>query len=535
MEFQVIYHSARSLVFELQKEGIYETKEYEIYLDGVLAGKGSRIIQSLYGLKPDRTYRLYLKRGEECSETITFTTRKESVTLNVRDFGAKGNGIQDDTQFIQAAVLSCPEGGRVYLPKGIYKITSLFLKSNLILEIGKNAVLSAFTDRRKFPVLPGLIESYDETLEYNLGTWEGNPLDCFASVLTGINLKNVEICGEGTLDGCADFDNWWKNPKEKEIAYRPRMLFFNHCEHITVTGITVKNSPSWNIHPYFSKNLRFLDIKVLGPANSCNTDGLDPESCEEVEIAGCYFSVGDDCIAIKSGKIYMGRKYKVPSRRIWIRQSLMKDGHGAVTLGSEIAAGVYQLSVKDCMFIDTDRGLRVKTRRGRGADSVLDDIVFENIRMNRVKAPFVVNSFYYCDPDGKTEYVASKEKLPADDRTPCIKSLKFVNIRCENSHFTGAYIYGLPEQKIESLVMENIHITYAKNAASGMADMMEGCEPACRQGIYLHNIKKVILKDVTVTGCIGDAFICKEVEELENSCSQDLFSRTSRTPLQKNI
>lgn len=107
------------------------------------------------------------------------------------------------------------------------------------------------------------------------------------------------------------------------------MIFLNHCENITVVGVTVQNSPAWNLHPYFSNQIRFLDMEVKGPANSHNTDGCDPESCTNVEIAGVHFSVGDDCIAIKSGKIYMGKKFKVPSKHIHIQSSWMQDGHGS--------------------------------------------------------------------------------------------------------------------------------------------------------------------------------------------------------------
>lgn len=158
---------------------------------------------------------------------------------------------------------------------------------------------------------------------------------------------------------------------------------------MTVQGITVRNSPSWNIHPYFSDHLRFFDLKVLNPKDSPNTDGLDPESCQDVEIAGVYFSLGDDCIAVKSGKIYMGSTYKRPSKDISIRRCCMRDGHGSVTIGSEMAGGVKNLTVKDCMFLHTDRGLRIKTRRGRGKDAVVDGIVFEHIRMDHVMTPFL--------------------------------------------------------------------------------------------------------------------------------------------------
>lgn len=120
--------------------------------------------------------------------------------------------------FIQAAILSCPKNSRVLVPKGTYKFTNLFLKSNMILELEEGAVLSAFTDKTKLPVLPGRVESYDERSEYLLASWEGNPLDSFASLITGIEVENVLICGKGTIDGCADFDNWWNTEKEKRSS-----------------------------------------------------------------------------------------------------------------------------------------------------------------------------------------------------------------------------------------------------------------------------------------------------------------------------
>ena len=242
---------------------------------------------------------------------------------------------------------------------------------------------------------------------------------------------------------------------------------------------------------------------------------MDPESCKNVLVLGVYISVGDDCIAIKSGKIYMGKKHKIPTENMIVRQCCMRDGHGAVTVGSEIAAGVKDVHIIDCLFMNTDRGLRVKTRRGRGKDSVLDDISFENIDMDNVMTPFVVNSFYFCDPDGKTEYVASKEPLPVDDRTPAIDRLLFKNINATNCHVAGAYIYGLPERKIEKVTFENINITYAENAKPGVAAMMLGCDEASRKGIIVNNIKELVLKNVNITGCDGDPVVAGNVDHLE--------------------
>lgn len=514
MEIKVIFCTARCVTVEICDGSIYESEdEKEIYVNGTFYEVTRKVVVSIYDLKPDTKYTIKVKTGDGEWEAKVKTPR-EFVTLNVRDFGAKGDGVQDDTPFIQAAILSCPDESRVLIPEGTYKVTSLFLKSNLRLELAEGAVVSAETDRRKFPVLKGLIESYDEKGEYNLGTWEGNPLDCFSSVITGIHVENVEIYGLGVIDGNANRDNWWHDPKIKRGAFRPRMFFLNHCSNVTVQGIQVQNSPSWNIHPYFSDSLKFIDLNVLNPKDSPNTDGLDPESCHDVEIVGVYFSVGDDCIAVKSGKIYMGSKYKTPSEDIVIRQCCMRDGHGSITIGSEMAGGVRKLTVKDCLFLHTDRGLRIKTRRGRGKDAVIDQIVFDNIRMDQVMTPFVINSFYYCDPDGHSDYVASREKLPVDDGTPSIGTLEFSNIQAENCHVAAAYMYGLPEQKIKMVEMRHVRVSYAKNAVSGEPAMMDGIEKVSRMGIFAGNIQTLLLEDVEIQGQKGEKIITEHIEHL---------------------
>lgn len=518
MKISCIFKTARCATIEIEDGSIFETEgQYEIYINDILYETTNRVITSIYGLKPDTLYRIRVVKEDEeaCAEV---TTDWEFVTLNVRDFGAKGDGVQDDTRFIQAAVMACPKDGRVLIPAGIYRIGSLFLKDNLRLELDKGAVLSAMTDRSEYPVFPGLIQGYDEESEYNLGTWEGNPLPMFSAIITGVNVRNVVLYGQGMIEGNASYaeDNWWFDAKKKRGAFRPRMIFLNHCEHVTVQGITVQNSPSWNIHPYFSDHLRFIDLRILNPKDSPNTDGLDPESCKDVEIVGIYFSLGDDCIALKSGKIYMGAKYKTPCEDVMIRQCCMRDGHGSITIGSEMAGGVKNLTVRDCLFLHTDRGLRIKTRRGRGRDAVIDGILFENIRMDHVMTPFVINCFYFCDPDGHTEYVRTKEMLPVDERTPDIRTLVFHRIEASNCHVAAAFLYGLPEQKIRKVIMEHVHVTYAEDPKRDVPAMMDGLEPCAKMGIFADNIEQLTLRDVTIEGQDGEAFLLKHIDRLDS-------------------
>lgn len=517
MDIKLIMKSARSAVIEIADGGTYLTKEaYKILLNGELVKTSETVITSLFGLKPETEYEVTVEKedGSE-KESLHFTTDYEFVTLNVREFGAKGDGVQDDTKYIQAAILACPKKSRVLVPKGIYRITSLFLKSDINLEIAKGAELRADTERSAYPKFPGLIQSYDEKDEYNLGSWEGNPLPMFAGIITGIDVEHVLIYGEGVINGSGSKENWWKNPKVMVGAFRPRMFFINHCRKITLQGVKFCNSPSWTLHPYFSDDLKFYNLIIENPSDSPNTDGLDPESCKDVEIAGVRFSLGDDCIAVKSGKIYMGKKHKRPSENIHIRQCLMENGHGAVTIGSEMAGGVKDLTVEECLFRHTDRGLRIKTRRGRGEDAVLDKIAFKKIDMDHVMTPFVVNSFYFCDPDGKTEYVQSREVMPVDDRTPCIKRMDFEDINARNCHVAAAYFDGLPEQKIEEIRMENITVTYAENPKCDVPSMSAGVEPCSLKGIWANNVKKLKLKNVSITGQEGEAVVLSGVDELE--------------------
>ena len=278
------------------QEPVYQEESYEIYVDGVLFGTDRRNVVTVDGLLPSHTYtiRIVNKSGSYEQE---ITTEDETILLDVRCFGAKGDGEHVDTEMIQAAIYSCPAGGTVRFPKGTYLTAPLFLKSGVTIWLEEGAELLGLTDRKEYPILPGMtIPGMDSEREYNLGSWEGNPLDIFASLITGIDVSDVNIVGRGTINGNAAAGDWWQHKKERIIAWRPRTIFLNRCKNVRIQGIKVCNSPSWTVHPYYCDGLRVMNIRISNPDDSPNTDGFDPESCTDVLLIGTEISVGDDCI-----------------------------------------------------------------------------------------------------------------------------------------------------------------------------------------------------------------------------------------------
>ncbi len=517
MNYNMIAITVRSATIELDNDTLFNSENpYTVSVNGQIYASGvNKNVFSIFELEPSTDYIVGI-RDEVTGKEIqnSFTTLEESVRLNVKKFGAKGDGVHLDSMAIQAAILACPPKGTVYIPEGEYLCAPLFMKSYVTIELADGAVLKGHTDRAMYAMLPGYTMTTDEKDEYYLGTWEGNPLDAYASLITAIGVTDVSIIGKGTIDGNAQNADWWIDPKVRKEAWRPRTIFFNQCDKMLVQGVTIQNSPSWTIHPYLSTNLDYIDLKVQNDKHSPNTDGLDPESCSDVNIIGVRFSVGDDCIAIKSGKLYMGKKLKKPSERLTIRNCRMRHGHGAVVIGSEMSGGAKDIHVSKCLFENTDRGLRIKTRRGRGEDAIIDGITFDQIAMKEVLTPFVVNMFYFCDPDGKTEYVYSKETLPVDEWTPYLGKFTFTNITCDDSEWAAAYFYGLPEQPIEALIMKNVVVRFKEDASEGRPAMMSYVDDVSKMGIYANNVKKIHLENVVMVGYQGERLIAEGTEEV---------------------
>jgi polygalacturonase len=203
--------------------------------------------------------------------------------------------------------------------------------------------------------------------------------------------------------------------------------------------------------------------------------------------------VGDDCIAIKAGKRGPGATdHLAPCEDITVRHCEMRFGHGAVVLGSEMSGDIRRVAIENCEFTQTDRGLRLKTRRGRGG--VIEDISMHNVEMTGVDTPLAANAFYFCDADGKSDWVQSRRPARVDDTTPCISNITLENVTADNVTLAAAALLGLPEAPITDITLSNFAVTYDPDAQSDVPLMAVGV-PAVRHG-------GVIAEFATVSGDI---------------------------------
>lgn len=483
---------------------------HSVRVDGVEALVTDRNSFTLRGLKSDTEYRIEVESGGQVYR-LTARTRPLTAVLDPRAFGAKADGVSDDTRALQAALSACPPQGLVRLADGDFVSGPLFLKSHTRLEVAAGANLLGLRDIDAWPLLPGILSDENGTAIAFLGSWEGEPVTCHAALLNILSAEDVMIYGDGTVDGRAGFDSWWSRPKTPFAGWRPRLIYAVDSRDLTFEGVTLTNSPSWTLHPLHCTDIRAVNLSITAPADSPNTDGLNPESCTGVSITGVHFTVGDDCIALKSGKLGMAKQALRPTRNVTIANCHMQDGHGAVVIGSEMASGVYDVRVRDCLFTGTDRGLRIKTRRGRGKDAIVRNIHFDNIRMENVGTPFVINSFYWCDPDGKSDYVGSTEPLPVDDGTPSLGGFTLTRIHCTGVRLAAAWLLGLPERPIDGISIDDFSVRYAADVTPEAPDMAASIPAVARRGIHISHARHVRLDHIDIAGQDGEILTLESV------------------------
>jgi len=420
--------------------------------------------------------------------------------FNPHLFGARGDGLSLDTQALQAAIDACGEsgGGTVFVPAGRYLTGTLVLRNNITLHIDAGAVLLGSPRLEDYPVTPN--------------RWEGVEQLTYSPLIAGNELTNIGICGRGTIDGQGT--SWWQAYKEKSLAYpRPRLIGFADCRNVLIEGVSLLNSPAWTVNPVRCENVKINGLTIINPPDSPNTDGINPDSCRLVHISDCHVSVGDDCITIKAGSQHELPDRRASCRDIVITNCTLERGHGGVVIGSEMSGGVQNVVISNCILIGTDRGIRLKSRRGRGG--TVEHVRVSNVIMDGVLCPFTMNLYYHCGARGDV-VVSDKNARPVDDGTPTFRHIHFSHISATGVKTAAGFLYGLAEMPLEDISFHDIRISFSTDANASHPEMADDIPSMVRAGFFIRNARKVVLEQVRMSGQIGEAF------DLDGSVEADI-------------
>lgn len=396
-----------------------------------------------------------------------------SATLvDMQKAGAKPDGIKLNTVLINKTIdkLNAIGGGTLYFPAGTYLTGAIRMKSNITIELEAGATL-LFSD------------NFDDYLPFVEMRHEGIVMKSFSPLIYAVDAENITIKGEGKIDGQGK--KWWeeffriymdldKNGVRDLNKYQPmwnkandvkslyaetnedyissmQRRFFRppfiqpiRCKNVRIEGITIVNSPFWTVNPEFCENVTIDRVTINNPP-SPNTDGINPESCRYVHISNCHISVGDDCITLKSGRDLQGRKLASPNENITITNCTMLSGHGGVVIGSEMSGSVRNVTISNCVFDGTDRGIRIKSTRGRGG--VVENIRVSNIVMRNIQREAIILDLKY----------SKMPEEPLSERTPIFRNIHISDLIGVDVKIP-IYIRGLEESPISNISFSNINI-----------------------------------------------------------------------------
>lgn len=425
------------------------------------------------------------------------TAAQAQQSYNVLKYGARNDSTKLSTEAIRKAIAAASKagGGTVYFPAGKYLTGAIHLKSNITIDLEAGAILY-FSD------------NFDDYLPMVPTRYEGIDITSFSPLFYAYKAENITIKGRGVIDGQGK--KWWDYAEGKSRAsqdskwqqeffrlnkdilkpdqpgviergfMRPPFIQPMYCRNVRIEGITIRNSPFWTVNPEFCDNVTITGVTINNP-KSPNTDGINPESCRNVRISDCHISVGDDCITIKSGKYRAGRQMNVPAENYTITNCTMLSGHGGVVIGSEMSGGVKKITISNCVFDGTDRGIRIKTARGRGG--VVEDIRVDNVVMKNIRDQVIVLDMQY----------AKSEAEPVTERTPRFRNIHFSNITAEGNQ--AGLLNGLSEMPIENVTFSNINVD-------------------TKQGFTVREARNVAFHNVQVNTQIGPAVRAENAQQL---------------------
>jgi polygalacturonase len=408
----------------------------------------------------------------------TFADRAFDIT----SYGGVGDGRTDCSTAFRRAIAACSQagGGRVVVPAGRFLTGPIHLLSNVNLHVLREGTIAFDTNPEKY--LPQVLTH-----------WEGMEIMNLSPFIYALDQSNIAITGAGTLDGQAGCGNWWdwrgdpscevkpasnRQKPGRDRLYsmmergvpvaervfgvddmmRPNFITPFRCSNVLIEGVTVINSPMWEIHPILCRNVIVRGVKIN--SHGPNNDGCDPESCTDVLIENCEFDTGDDCIAIKSGRNEDGRRLNAPSENIIVRKCRMKEGHGGVTIGSEISGHCRNVFVEDCVMDSPvlDRALRFKNNAARGG--IIENVFMRNCQVGQVADAVLSIDYYY-------------EEGQRGAHTPVVRNVEMRNVTSQKSNY-ALYLRGFPNAPIYDIRLHDC--TFNNVAKADVLEHVQGLE-----------------------------------------------------------
>ena len=442
-----------------------------------------------------------------------FPDHLESIAAH----GAVADGRTLNTKAFADAIQACVKagGGTVVVPPGTWLTGPIRLESSVNLHLERGALIQFSNRIEDFPLIAG----FDGKSRKYIIT---PPLSAFRA-------KNVAITGFGVIDGAGevwryvkkekltarqwkelvasggvvtpDGQEWWpskeamdgetylkgivdsgRQPTEADYAkvrefLRPDLLQLVQCDGILLDGPTFQNSPRYHVRPIQSENVIIRDIKVLAPWYGQNTDGIDPTSCRNVIIYNATVDVGDDGICLKPGTISSRQKPGPACENIVVAGCIVYHAHGGFVIGSESFGGVKNVSVRNCLFLGTDVGIRFKSARGRGG--LVENINLEGIQMRAIANEAILFDMYYGGGAPEVEALksrAGRTAEPVTATTPQFRNVFIRNVVCDGAD-RAVLINGLPEMPVRDVTLSNVSVSSRKGLFIIDADSIQllGC------------------------------------------------------------